>query len=440
MSRWSAEQVLALAPDAASVAAGRKLAAARGWPALGCDEQAVWGLAQGSGKNPYQVAVDLAGPAYKCSCPSRKIPCKHVLGLLLLWSAGEVDGGEPPAFAQEWLASRAQRAEQAEQRSARRAESRPDPEARAKRQARREDRISAGVQELDRWLRDLVRQGLAAAQARPMRFWDDAAARLVDAQAPGLGSRVRALGSTAHSGRPDWPARLLAQLGRLHLAAGAWPRADALPAELRASLRDVLGWPLPSEEVRQDGERVDDAWTVVGVRIFEPERLRVRRTWLHGERSGRRALILQFAPPGTPFEGDYVAGSVLDGALAFFPAAAPLRALPVAELTRRTAAPAALPGGDGFGAALAEWAGALAADPWLERWPVVLRAATPVRRDERWWLRDGAGLLAPLEGREHWRLVALAGGAPLTVSGEWDGRALAPLAALGDGDRIVTRA
>src|SRR5688500_10880897 len=170
MTRWSAEQVTALAPDAASAAAGRKLAAARSWPQLGCDEQAVWGHAQGSGSKPYQVAVDLSGPAYKCSCPSRKIPCKHVLGLLLLWSAGEVEPGTRLPFAEEWLATRAERADKAVTTAAARAETQPDPEARAKRQAKREERISAGVQELERWLRDLTRQGLAAAQSRPMRF------------------------------------------------------------------------------------------------------------------------------------------------------------------------------------------------------------------------------------------------------------------------------
>nr|WP_279163542.1 SWIM zinc finger family protein [Rhodococcus erythropolis] len=34
--------------------------------------------------------VDLRGPAYKCSCPSRKFPCKHALGLLVEWSEGRV--------------------------------------------------------------------------------------------------------------------------------------------------------------------------------------------------------------------------------------------------------------------------------------------------------------------------------------------------------------
>jgi len=36
---------------------------------------------------------------------------------------------------------------------------------------------------LELWLRDLVRQGLAAAPGQPYSFWDAVAARLVDAQA-----------------------------------------------------------------------------------------------------------------------------------------------------------------------------------------------------------------------------------------------------------------
>ena len=89
--RWTADQVLALAPDAASRKAGSKLGAAGPWSETGsCDEGTVWGLCRGSGSKPYQTVVDLAdaaGPAYKCSCPSRKFPCKHALGLLLLWAA-----------------------------------------------------------------------------------------------------------------------------------------------------------------------------------------------------------------------------------------------------------------------------------------------------------------------------------------------------------------
>ncbi|MFF9106495.1 SWIM zinc finger family protein, partial [Streptomyces rubrogriseus] len=56
--------------------------------------------------------VDLRGPAYKCSCPSRKFPCKHALGLLVEWSEGRVPSADEPAdFAAEWLLRREEKAE-----------------------------------------------------------------------------------------------------------------------------------------------------------------------------------------------------------------------------------------------------------------------------------------------------------------------------------------
>ena len=97
---WTAATVEGLAPDAASVTAARKLARPAPWSEVGQDEQAVWGLCKGSGAKPYQVQVDVSGPAYKCSCPSRKFPCKHALGLLLAWANGEVpDRAEPSDYA-----------------------------------------------------------------------------------------------------------------------------------------------------------------------------------------------------------------------------------------------------------------------------------------------------------------------------------------------------
>ncbi|WP_143670457.1 SWIM zinc finger family protein, partial [Streptomyces antimycoticus] len=112
--RWTAEQVLALAPDATSRTAGGRLAAAGQWSGAGAHGQAVWGLCSGSGSKPYQTVVDLNGPGYRCSCPSRKFPCKHALGLLLLWASGEggvPGGGEPPEWAEQWLGDRRERAE-----------------------------------------------------------------------------------------------------------------------------------------------------------------------------------------------------------------------------------------------------------------------------------------------------------------------------------------
>jgi hypothetical protein len=74
MTSWTPQQVLALAPDPAGAKAGQGLASPRPWSQLGHDDEAVWGLCQGSGRKPYQTQVDLSEPAFNCSCPSRKSP------------------------------------------------------------------------------------------------------------------------------------------------------------------------------------------------------------------------------------------------------------------------------------------------------------------------------------------------------------------------------
>jgi hypothetical protein len=183
LSSPTPDQVRSIAPDPAAARAGEALANRRTWSATGRNDRAAWGLCQGSGASPYQTIVDFAGPAFKCSCPSRKFPCKHSLGLLFLLAAdtSAFPTADPPAWTTEWLDSREQRAERAEARAAVK-DAEPDPAARAKRIQARERKVDAGLADLDRWLRDLVRRGLAAAKSEGYAFWDQAGARLVDAQ------------------------------------------------------------------------------------------------------------------------------------------------------------------------------------------------------------------------------------------------------------------
>ncbi|MHC6203783.1 SWIM zinc finger family protein [Breznakiellaceae bacterium SP9] len=45
----------------------------------------LFGSCTGSGKNPYQCSIDFIDstkPVPRCNCPSRQLPCKHVIGLL----------------------------------------------------------------------------------------------------------------------------------------------------------------------------------------------------------------------------------------------------------------------------------------------------------------------------------------------------------------------
>jgi hypothetical protein len=440
---WSIDQVLALAPDASSAKSGKDLAAPRKWSLLGASDVCVWGEIQGSGKDPYRTCIDPGEPAFKCTCPSRKFPCKHSLGLFLILSQqpGALTDKEPPPWAAEWLAKRAQKAEKKAAQAAAPAEP-PDPEAAAKaaaaaekRAVAREAKVAAGLEDLEVWLRDLVRSGFAALPGKTSGFWETPAARLVDAQAPGLARRVRELdGITATGDR--WPTRLLERLALIHLACEAWPRMNALAPTTQADLRAVIGFTEKQDDILAQAA-VRDRWLVLGQRVEEEDRLRVQRTWLCGAQTRRSALCLTFAAANQPLDTSLVPGTVIDADLAFFPSACPLRVLvkerhgDPSQLQPETAAfPHAT-----VAEAVAFAAESFIANPWLEQVPFGLSGVTPLWLDESWLARDSAGQALPLNvtDEQGWRLAAVAGGHPVALAGEWDGESLRPLSVWAEG-------
>ncbi|MCZ7648094.1 MAG: SWIM zinc finger family protein [Planctomycetota bacterium] len=438
---WTSEQILALAPDASSAKAGKDLAAPRKWVSFGRDEQCAWGECHGSAKEPYQTRIELTEPAFKCSCPSRKFPCKHSLGLFLLLAEQPklFKPGDPPPWVEEWFASRQQRAEKKAAKKEAEASQADDPDAQSKRAAEQEKRaakrqknVLAGLDDLDRWLRDCIRQGLATLNTRPYSFYEGPAARLVDAQAPGLARMVRDLASIPSKGE-GWQGRMMEQLGLLHLLVQACRRLESLPLEVQADVRARVGWTVNQEDLTaQEGLR--DQWMVLGQRLTEEERLRVQRTWLWGKNTNRAALLLSFAAPGQALDVSMVMGSFVDAELVFYPSAYPLRAL-VKSRNGVASPPEKVPGFDGVSESVNAYSKALASYPWLEEFPVFLRTVRLERAGENWRLRDSLGTwmkLASPRG-EGWRLMALSGGAPLSIFGEWDGERLLPLGAQAEG-------
>lgn len=423
----SAEQVLALAPDASARTAARSVAKASIWQGLGRSMAALWGECRGSAV--YQVRVGLGDLAGKCSCPSRKFPCKHTVGLLLMAAESSVVFAE--AAEPEWVASwLLQKGAAAEKKLAKeKAPSAPpaDPKAQARRAERRHLAVAAGIDGLQLWMSDLVRQGLATLPAHS-DIWEQQAARLVDAQAPGLAARVRAMGELP--GTPGWSERLLAELGATALLCRAYQRIATLDPALAADVRQLVGFNLERDDVALAGDLVRDRWAVMGQWIEDADRLRIQRSWLRGEQSGRRALVLQFSPGKAPFPQQLIAGTVIEAELAFWPSAFPLRAI-VRELGSQVGALSTrLPGHESVSALLDDAAYACAAQPWIDRIPCVLRDVVPL--PEPWRVVDREGRALRFACREGWTLVAQSGGRPFDVVGEWDGRALRPLAVFAD--------
>ena len=430
MPEWSPDQVRALAPDASSLQAATKLARVGSWSEAGSggDPASVWGLCQGSGKSPYQTCVDLVEPAYRCSCPSRKFPCKHALALMLLWAGGEIKEVDQPDWVREWHEGRAAR-------TTRKAATGPRTEAQekaaAKRAAARQQRVASGVAELRQWLADQVRHGIAGTDQLGYKHFETLAARLIDAQTPGLAGAVQAIAAIPSSG-PGWEERLLTEFAMLHLLTTA-SVAD-LPDDLAAVARVRVGQTIPTEQVLA-APPVRDVWRVIGLRDSHEDRLSVRRVWLIGAETGREALVLSYAMPGQALASDLLVGQAVDADLCFYPGAQPLRALVAAS--NEPVAPTGPPPGPTVSATLEGYAEALARDPWLDRWPVLVGGALMTHAGG-WHLRDGegAGLRLDPAGGDPWRLVGAAGGQPWTVAGEWSPSGLRPLTGWVDGRMV----
>ncbi|MEZ5582869.1 MAG: hypothetical protein R3F37_08955 [Candidatus Competibacteraceae bacterium] len=249
---------------------------------------------------------------------------------------------------------------------------------------------------------------------------------MVDAQAPGLARRVQEMAGIAASG-DGWNERLLERIGLLHLLLAAYRKLTVLPEPVQADTRTAIGWTYKAEDLPASAW-VNDHWLILGQHQYEEERLQVRRTWLRGQTHQRDALILDFVFQNQPLDSGLSPGRLLEAEVGFLPSHYPLRAL----LRNRQNAPqttgyfSALPS---IAAFLSVYADTLALQPWLDVFPAAIRMLTPGQDATHRLVRDADGqhmLLHP-QFRDYWRLLAISGGHPLTVFGEWDGRYLRPL-------------
>lgn len=88
------EKVTMLAPNASAITNAKKISKTNGFIEL-CrseDDTLLFGSCSGSGSHPYHTSVDFTNAdelIFRCSCPSRQLPCKHGLALLFDYLAGK---------------------------------------------------------------------------------------------------------------------------------------------------------------------------------------------------------------------------------------------------------------------------------------------------------------------------------------------------------------
>ncbi|MBL8895660.1 MAG: SWIM zinc finger family protein, partial [Rhizobiales bacterium] len=444
------DKIESMAPDQASLAAAAKIKPSA-WPlrAQNVGVNLAWGECQGSGSTAYRVALALDDLGYKCTCPSRKFPCKHSLGLMLLYARAAESFFESPVpdWVNDWTARRRPTSTVPKPEAAAKpraslddivaeAASEPDDEkakARAAQQrerlkAQREESILRGLDELDLWIEDRLNRGIAGFMNDAAQQCRISAQRLVDAKAPGIATRIDSLPSELLA----LPERVRADavidaLGSLHLLAEAYRRQDKLPEALRHDVRRLVGWTQERQALLEDtsAPRVTSTWSVIATHSeIQPDKLRRIETWLAGQHEGTPiyATLIDFVPVGTGAGGSpFLAGEVFSAELVYYPSAAPLRALIANRIEAKETEdqPAAL---TGLAQSLDAYDELRTRQPWLGQWPIRFSGAAVLDYGSQGlWVVDGDHGM-PLHPRQQDDALVLADVTISELTGLWDGR------------------
>ena len=91
--------------------------------------------------------------------------------------------------------------------------------------------MEAGVHDLERWLTDLMEQGLASIEKLPSKQWDDFAAKMVDAKLGGIARKIRLIKQLFQT--DNWPEKVMEALAELFLFAQSFQRFDSLSTKIQ---------------------------------------------------------------------------------------------------------------------------------------------------------------------------------------------------------------
>ncbi len=415
MEHWSRDAIEALAPDASSIKAASKLKTTTKWQQLAINERVIWGLCKGSGLNPYQTQIDLQGPAFKCSCPSRKFPCKHALALFHLAVAESKQFAqdlEQPDWVTTWLSHR--------DAAKTRKEKPVDKKAQKKRKAKREANIQDGLTIVSDFLEDMIAKGLADLIANKGEACHAIAARMIDAGAPGIANRLKKLALlTGQSNR-----EILHAIAELNLLVKAMQRIETMSdPNLVAEIKQQIGL-LVTKDAQPP---IRDKWLVLGSHLEDSEQIISHKVWLLGEKHGQFACILNFAHSSQrgSLPIGWNAPMVLEGTLRYYPSTTPIRAnIDGAKMVGHYQT---LNGADTLNEAYQQAMTMKRENPWISVIPFCLKEIQMTVFNETLFVSDRQQNCLPLRVNERQALVLLAAGKPKWIFAEFDGEKLMPL-------------
>ncbi|MCP5493780.1 MAG: SWIM zinc finger family protein [Leptospiraceae bacterium] len=423
MGKWTEKDILSLSPDESSTKNAKNLLGFSKWKNLGYNKRSLWGECQGSGSKPYLTQIDLQETSFKCSCPSRKFPCKHGLALFLLYANNEKNFSEknPPSWVSDWIDKKESR----EKKKSEPSKKSVDEKAQAKRVEQREAKVKTGINEVELWIKDLIRNGLNSLPEKQNEFWRSISQKTIDAQAPGLSNFLTKLGNINYAS-DSWQTELLESLCKIHLIVQGFKNIETLPKGLQSDIQTLIGWTLKQEDLKA-ASGISDEWLVLGRQQEIEQDLTVQYNWLFGENSKQYALVLNFAYKNQPIDLNLVPGTKLKAELVYFPSNYPMRA--VLKEVKETLEFRKVSGFQNWQEMLEHYSDALSHYPWITKLPILVQNLTPYLDVENRILVDQKKNFVKIANSftAHWTVVACSGGKPLDFFLVYEGGFVTPL-------------
>jgi hypothetical protein len=244
---------------------------------------------------------------------------------------------------------------------------------------------------------------------------------MIDAQAKGLATRVRALGNLNYYSGNAWQSQALEQICALFTLLEAFKNIATLSPEMQEDVRTLVGWNQAPKELLEDptAQIIKDDWLVIARKTTVEEDITVQRNWLYGCTSQRYALILGFSVRGSAIEIQLMPGMLCKANIAYFKGNMPFRAIVKAQSDNTSTVkyqPETLPNWEHANIALNEQR---KKNFWADDIPQHIQNLTLVKHQHKWYLIDSESALMPLNPAftEHqiWHLLIASSGQPINL-------------------------
>jgi hypothetical protein len=396
------------------------------WQVIAKSDDILWGLCKSMGSEFYQVKIDLISEKFDCNCPDSKKPCKHLIGLLFLDLAHHLQKNDFPEWVVNWLTNdrkNNQLPDFSEPKTSQVSEEQKIIGTN-KRALERKELMTSGVDELELWLTDLVRQGFANLDIQNQEFWERAAIRFKDAKLSKVAFTLRFTGVIIRENK-NWTELLCSTIGELAMLVQAFKNMDNFAADFQEEIFNAVGRIVKKTDLIDSKDFIIDYWTVIGlIEEINLDGILERRVWIQGQKSGVTALIQEFAfPPGTAFEHQYKLGKSYYGRLVFYPASFKQRSILLHSENNQNQSELNLKTMESFNALLLNYAQNVFLNPWIRMNCYIIENVKFFQDDAgKFFLSDVNSQLIEIRNEitEIWNLLSMSNAATFTSVLEWD--------------------